>query len=119
MAAAGLKSGATVGDRYRVERVLGHGALGSAYLCRDLMEGGALVVLRTLTGRGPARGESPACGRNFLLSAGSSTRTSHSFWISAPSTGGRRRIWSGSMWRGRMCFRDPATGASSRSCITS
>ncbi len=49
MAAAGLKSGATVGDRYHVERVLGQGALGSAYLCRDLMEGGALVVLRTLT----------------------------------------------------------------------
>ncbi len=49
MAATGLKPGTTVSDRYRVSRILGHGELGCSYLCRDLAEGDAFVVLRTLT----------------------------------------------------------------------
>lgn len=54
MTSAGLKHGTTVGDRYRVERVLGQGELGCSYLCHDLMEADSLVMLRTLTGSGVA-----------------------------------------------------------------
>jgi len=49
MASINLKSGTTVGGRYRVERLLGQGELGYSYLCRDLMADEAQVTLRTLT----------------------------------------------------------------------
>ena len=49
MTAAILKSGATVDNRYRVERLLGRGELGCAYLCRDLTDQESFVALRPLT----------------------------------------------------------------------
>jgi Nif-specific regulatory protein len=49
MTSAGLKSGTVVGDRYLVERILGHSDLGGEYLCRDLLERKCPVVLKTLT----------------------------------------------------------------------
>ena len=49
MVATSLKSGATVDNRYRVERLLGRGELGCTYLCRDLTEQESLVALRPLT----------------------------------------------------------------------
>ncbi|MGA2263496.1 MAG: AAA family ATPase, partial [Acidobacteriota bacterium] len=48
MASVSLKSGTTVGDRYRVERLLGQGEPGYTYLCRDLMERDSPVALKTL-----------------------------------------------------------------------
>jgi Nif-specific regulatory protein len=50
MALTDLKPGELVADRYRVERFLGHGELGCTYVCQDLMEPGATVALRMLTG---------------------------------------------------------------------
>lgn len=49
MTSAGLKIGATIGDRYRVHRLLGRGELGCVYLCHDLIGDETPVALRTLT----------------------------------------------------------------------
>ena len=57
MSAQALKAGSIVGDRYRVERILGQGGLGMVYLARDLTNGDMPVALKVLASRKPAEAE--------------------------------------------------------------
>jgi Nif-specific regulatory protein len=46
-----LKTGTTVGHRYRIERLLGQGGLGQVYLAQDLLGGNAQIALKILASR--------------------------------------------------------------------
>src|SRR5436309_15616687 len=67
MSAQALKAGSIVGDRYRVERILGQGGLGMVYLARDLTNGDMPVALKVLASRKPADAELSTLRQEFSL----------------------------------------------------
>jgi len=67
MSAQALKAASIVGDRYRVERILGQGGLGMVYLARDLTNGDMPVALKVLASRKPAEAELSTLRQEFSL----------------------------------------------------
>jgi transcriptional regulator with GAF, ATPase, and Fis domain len=61
------KAGAIVGHRYRLERLLGQGALGRVYLARDLIGRETAVAVKILASRTPTDSEIVALRQEFSL----------------------------------------------------
>lgn len=67
MTAQSLKPGTIIGHRYRIERFLGRGGIGSVYLSRDLAEEEARVAVKMLTAKNPVGPEVDSLREEFSV----------------------------------------------------
>ncbi|HYK90314.1 MAG TPA: serine/threonine-protein kinase, partial [Acidobacteriota bacterium] len=67
MATVSLKPGTVIGNRYRVECLLGRGGIGAVYLSRDQAEEGTRVAVKLLTSRKPAGPELESLREEFSI----------------------------------------------------
>ena len=67
MTAQILKPGTIIGHRYRIERFLGRGGIGSVYLFRDMAEEEARVAVKMLTSKNPVGSEVDSLREEFSV----------------------------------------------------